>query len=94
VVVRQVICECPLGLGDEGHQLSLEYDLSSYGQTIHSTIVYVGFGRGVYDAFLSEVFIREGMSHSEKVADATALARIIDGRIQAQTASSTFATRS
>jgi hypothetical protein len=66
------------GLGDEAHQRSYDYGNAADGYTI----VDVLFRRGTYGVRIQEWFHQDKVSRPEVVARATALARIVDGRIQ------------
>jgi hypothetical protein len=67
------------GLGDEAHALGYEYFAGNYD----ATQVAIVFRRGRYVVSVSESFVQGGgVTRSDLVAQSTALARIVDGRIQ------------
>jgi hypothetical protein len=66
------------GLGEEAHQLSYDYS-DSQGKY---TEVDVVFWRGPYAVTVEEDFIQGTVSHDDMLNQVTALAKIVDGRIQ------------
>jgi hypothetical protein len=70
------------GLGDEAHQYIVDYTETGYGPSVPSTMVGVFFRRGGYEINMFEDFVQGSMPRSAMAAQATALAKIVDGRIQ------------
>jgi hypothetical protein len=69
------------GLGDEAHQLSFDYTETGFGGSgFPATLVGIFFQRGAYEVTLFEDFVAG--SRADMIAAATALAKVVDGRIQ------------
>jgi hypothetical protein len=82
------------GLGDEAHDVVATYSEPNYSAQFPAREVTILYRRGPYEVRLIEDGVRAGTSRDDAISAATALATIIDQRIQAQAPSSTPATRS
>ena len=73
------------GLGDEAHEFNVDQTDTANGSTVSTTLVGIVFRRGSYIVTLFGGFVKGTKTSGDMVAQATELAKIVDGRIQAQT---------
>jgi hypothetical protein len=71
------------GLGDEAHAFTLDFVDNFYGSRTPTSLIGICFRRGAYEVNLFEQFAKPAPSRSDMMTAATGLAKIVDGRIQA-----------
>jgi hypothetical protein len=70
------------GVGNEAYVLFYDYSESGYGTPFNGTLASIFFRSGSYEVTVFEDFVAGTVSQADMQADVTALAKVMDARIQ------------